>query len=63
MKCPFCKDGLLEQEQDLSLKCLKCGLFIFRPDDTASPPASRDKQEADLDSHVVNDKAGSSAGK
>ena len=62
MKCPLCKDGLIEQEQELSLKCSNCGL-IFRPDDTASPPASRDKQEAHLDSHVVNDKAGSSAGK
>ena len=62
MKCPFCKDGLLEQEQELSLKCSNCGV-IFRRCDTALPPASRDKQEADLDSHVVNDKAGSSAGK
>lgn len=65
MKCPFCKDGLLEQKQKLSLKCSNCGVLVFRPDgpdDTASPPASRDKQEA-LDSDVVDDKAGSSAGK
>ena len=62
MKCPACKDGLLEQEQELSLKCSNCRI-IFHRCDTASPPASRDKQEADQDSHVVNDKAGSSAGK
>ena len=71
MKCPCCKDGVLEEDQELSLKCSKCRetFWLF---DTAFPPAHQDnnesitdlsKQEV-LDSNVVvNNKADSSAGK
>ena len=71
MKCPRCKDGVLEEDQELSLKCSKCRVtfWLF---DTAFPPAPQDnnesitdlsKQEV-LDSNVVvNNKADSSAGK
>ena len=66
MKCPSCKDGVLEEDQEVSLKCSKCrktfGLF-----DTASPPRPQftdlSKQEV-LDSNVVvNNRGDSSAGK
>ena len=71
MKCPHCNDGVLEEDQELSLKCSKCRA-TFCLFDTASSSAPQDnnesitdlsKQEV-LDSNVaVNNKADSSTGK
>ena len=71
MKCPRCKDGFLEEDQERLCKCSKCRA-TFRLFDNASPSAPQDinesitdlsKQEV-LDSNVVlNNKADSSAGK
>ena len=71
MKCPHCNDAVLEEDQELPLKCSKCRA-TFCPSNTASPSAPQDnnesitelsKQEV-LDSNVaVNNKADSSTGK
>ena len=71
MKCPHCNDAVLEEDQELSLKCSKCRATSCLSN-TASPSAPQDnnesitdvsKQEV-LDSNVaVNNKADSSAGK
>ena len=71
MKCPHCSDVVLEEDQELSLKCSKCRA-TFCLFNTASPSAPQDNNESitdlskqeDLDSNVaVNNKADSSAGK
>ena len=68
MKCPLCKDGVLEEDQELSLKCSKCpATFCLSstpvPQDNNESTTDLSKQEV-LDSNVVvNNKADSSAGK
>ena len=71
MKCPHCNDAVLEEDQELPLKCSKCRA-TFCPSNTASPSARQDDNESitdlgkqeGLDSNVVvNNKADSSAGK
>ena len=68
MKCPHCKDGVLEEDQELSLKCSKCRATFC----LSSTPVPQDNNESTtdlskqgvLDSNVVvNNKADSSAGK
>ena len=64
MKCPRCDDGVLEEDQELSLKCSKCrATFPSAPQDNNESITGFSKHEV-LDSNdVVNNKADSSAGK
>ena len=71
MKCPHCKDVVLEEYQELSLKCSKCRA-TFCLFDTTSTPVPQDNNESITDlskqevlesNVVVNNKADSSAGK
>ena len=71
MKCPHCNDGVLEEDQELSLKCSKCRatFFLFNTASSSAPQDNNEsitdlsKQEV-LDSDVaVNNKADSPAGK